>query len=116
MPLHKIGSSHKCAVFAGSPVIVPEIEVHKIRGLREPWTAKRPVFAQSIHNVLRYANAIIGGLDRLFGLAVDPVDQYGNVALGTDLFHLRLGCGIVRTFFAHGICQINRTTVPTDHG
>src|SRR4051794_157916 len=35
VPLHEIGSAHESAVFRCSPVIVPEVEIDEVDGLRE---------------------------------------------------------------------------------
>src|SRR5690348_17219481 len=40
VPLDEIGAAHERAVFAGAAVVVPEIEVNKIYGLRE-WRASQ---------------------------------------------------------------------------
>jgi len=35
MPLDEIRSTHESTVFAGAPVVMPQIEKHKIDGVRE---------------------------------------------------------------------------------
>src|ERR1700690_2333813 len=49
MPLHKIRSAHERPVLGGSSVIVPEIEVEEIDGLREWRPVQNSIFAQAIH-------------------------------------------------------------------
>ena len=45
VPLHEVGASHECAVFAGASVVVPEIEVDKVDGLGEGRAGEHPVLA-----------------------------------------------------------------------
>src|SRR5581483_274439 len=52
VPLHEVGASHERSLFAGAPVVMPEIEVNEIDRLREGRTGKRPIFSQAVHQIL----------------------------------------------------------------
>src|SRR5579864_210693 len=47
VPLHEIRTAHECAMFAGTPVIMPQIEIYKIDRLREGRTGEHSFAAQS---------------------------------------------------------------------
>src|ERR1035438_325175 len=65
VPLHKVGSSHECTVLARASVVMPEIEVDEIDTIGEWQPGQHSVLAQSVHDVLRGVNAIVGGLHHL---------------------------------------------------
>src|ERR1043166_1988870 len=44
VPLNEIGASHERAMLAGAPVVVPEVEVNEVDGLREWRSAEGAVF------------------------------------------------------------------------
>src|ERR1700733_6848729 len=106
VPLHEIGPSHERAVLTGSPVVVPQVEIDKIDGLRKRRPGEHAFLAQPIHQILGGVNPAIGGLYNLFGLAVDPVYHGRGMALRAHLLHLGLGSGIVWTLLANGVRQV----------
>ena len=48
VPLHEIGSAHERAMLAGSPVVVPQIEIHKIDGVGEWRPREHAILPQTI--------------------------------------------------------------------
>jgi len=68
VPLHEVGSAHERAVFAGTSVVVPQIEIHKINLLRKRRAGKQAFFTQPIHNILRRSHTLICDLYGLFSL------------------------------------------------
>src|SRR5215467_7510981 len=46
VPLHKIRPAHESAVLAGAPVIVPQIEIHKVDGMGERRPGEDSLLAQ----------------------------------------------------------------------
>lgn len=74
MPLDKIRAAHKGSVLAGSSVVVPQIEVHKIDGLRKWRTGQHAIFAKVGNNLLRGLNALVSRLHHLLCLAINAIN------------------------------------------
>jgi hypothetical protein len=62
VPLDKVGSAHEGAVLAGAAVVVPQIEVGKVDGMRERRPGERAVFVQAVHDVFGGENLGVGAL------------------------------------------------------
>jgi hypothetical protein len=73
------------AVLAGAAVVVPQIEIDEIDGLREGRAGDHAVLAQRSDEFLRGAHVVVGGLDHLFGLGVDAIRNRWRVALRADV-------------------------------
>ena len=106
MPLHEIRAAHEGAVFAGASVIVPEIEVGEVDGMREGRSGQCAVLVQTIHDVFGCENLFVGASNDLFCLRIDAVNGGLSVALRADLLHVDLRLEIVGPMGADGVGKI----------
>src|SRR5262249_8472540 len=97
MPLHEIRTAHEGAVLGRAPVVVPEISVDKVNGMRKAWTADGAISTQALHQSFDGVYFVVGCLYHLLRLRVYAVDHSWSMALIADLLHLRLRLGVVRT-------------------
>src|SRR5215472_8344593 len=100
MPLHEIRSAHKGAMFAGSAVVVPKIEINKIDRMRKWRPRKNTFLLQAGYQVLSALYSRICVFDHLFSLTVNAIVCRCRMTLGADLFHLCLRGGVIRPFFS----------------
>ena len=89
MPLHKVSSAHKRAVLRCAAVVVPEIKVSEVDGVREWRSRKRAIFVEIVHDRFGCKNLGISAFDNLLALAVNPVNQCLCMALRADLWACR---------------------------
>src|SRR5579883_1457496 len=57
MPLDEIGTAHKRAVLAGASVVMPQIEIGEVYGLRKRRPAQHAIFPKAIHQIFGLGNA-----------------------------------------------------------
>src|SRR5262249_19017971 len=97
MPLHEIRTAHEGAVLGRASVVVPEIEVDKVNGIRKWWAADGAICTQAVHQGSSGVYFVVGCLNHQLRLRVHAVDHRWRVALMADLLHLRLRLHVVRT-------------------
>ena len=90
MPLHKIRAAHESTVLGCAAVVVPQIEVGEVDGVRKRRAGQRTILTQVIHDGLGREDLRVGALDNFFSLTVNPVYQGLRVTLRADLLHVDL--------------------------
>src|SRR5579885_2694232 len=73
VPLHEVRSAHEGPMLGGAAVVVPQVEVGEVDGLRERLLAEQPLLAQAFEDVGGGLYLLVGGLDDLLGLVVDAL-------------------------------------------
>src|SRR6185503_5572000 len=101
VPLDEIGATHEGAMFAGAPVIVPQVEVGEIDGMGEGWTGQCSIFVETVHDGLGCKYLLVGACEDEFSLRVDAIDCCLGVALRADLLHVDLGLEVIGPFCAY---------------
>jgi hypothetical protein len=124
VPLDEVGAAHEGAMLRGAAVVVPQIEVEEVDGIRERRAGERAIGAQRGDEILRVLHAGVGGGDDLLGLDVDAVDGGRGVTLLADLLHGGLRADVVGAFGGDGrrekpgeaVGRIVRDLEPIDAG
>src|SRR5262249_61036921 len=84
-------------MLGGASVVVPEIKIDKINGIRKWGAADAAIGAQAVQQNLYRIDFVICSLHHLLRLRVHAIYDRSRVALIADLLHLRLRLRVVRT-------------------
>jgi|CZKL01.1.fsa_nt_gi hypothetical protein len=106
MPLHKVGAAHEGTVLRCTAIVVPEVEVGEVDGVREWRSGEKPVLVKVVHDRFGGQDLRIGAFDDLLALVVNAVNKGLRVALRADLLHVDLGLQVIRTMSGNCIGKV----------
>ena len=106
MPLHKVGAAHERTVFRCAAIVVPEIEVGEVDGMRKWRSGERAVVVKAIDDRLGGKNLCVGTFDDLLAMVINAVNEDLSMALRANLLHVDLGLQVVRAMGGNCIGKV----------